>query len=127
MGQIGANHDKAYYYITTNALILINYCKSSHDRQKICPVKALFCAVYAEEMTCYCPAAERTYTYPKTTFTRRYEYERITLHTGGEQRKQMTQVKGHCSQTGISGGNECRPCILERVRGRLRQNGQGVP
>ena len=38
---------------------MINYCKSSHDRQKICPVTALYCAVYAEEMTCYIPAAER--------------------------------------------------------------------
>ena len=43
--------------------------------------RLFFCAVYAEEMTCYIPAAERTYTYPKTTFTRRYEHERITLHT----------------------------------------------
>ena len=46
-----------------------------------CPVTALFCAVYAREMTCYIPAAERTYTYPKITFTRRYEHERITLLT----------------------------------------------
>ena len=57
-----------------------------------CPVTALFCAVYAREMTCYIPAAERTYTYPKTTFTRRYEHERITLHTCRGTAKQMAQV-----------------------------------
>ena len=61
--------------------ISIKYCKRAMIDSENCPVTALFCAVYVREMTCYIPAAERTYTYPKTTFTRRYEHERITLQT----------------------------------------------
>ena len=81
MGQIGANRAIAYYRLTTDDLISIKYCKRAMIDSENCLVTVLFCAVYAREMTCYIPAAERTYTYPKTTFTRRYEHERITLHT----------------------------------------------
>ena len=81
MGQIGANRAIAYYRLTTDDLISKQYCNRAMIDSENRPVTALFCVVYAEEMTCYIPPAERTYTYPKTTFTRRYERERITLHT----------------------------------------------
>ena len=80
VGQIGANRAIAYYRLTTDDLISIKYCKRAMIDSENCLVTALFCAVYARKMTCYIPAAERTYTYPKTTFTWRYEHERITLY-----------------------------------------------
>ena len=80
VGQIGANPAIAYYRMTTDDLISIKYCKRAMIDSENCPVTAHFCAVYAREMTCYIPAAERTYTYPKTTVTRRYEHSLPFAH-----------------------------------------------